>query len=172
MSGKPKNTKPEGCVTTSSNCVIWQGPEIPFLKLCPGDSISMVTKQLADKICLLQNLLSPNSYDFGCLNDSDCGPKTFIELFQLVLDKLCELDSTEATETSTTSSTAVGNFDIAVAACFQDAGTVQKLTDYVAAIGLMVCQQQTIIQSQVAAIQQLNLQVTNMQNQLNLIIQG
>lgn len=172
MTGRPKNTKPEGCVTTSSNCVIWQGPEIPFLKLCPGDSISMVTKQLADKICLLQNYTSPASYEFGCLDDSDCGPKNFIELFQLVLDKICELSDAESTENTTTASTAVENYEMSVAACFQDNGVVQTLPDYLAAIGLLVCQQQTVIQTQTQAISQLSLQVTNMQTQLNLIIQG
>lgn len=170
--GKPNNTKPAGCVTTSSNCVIWQGPDIDFLDLCKGDSISVVMKQFADKICLLQNMLSPNSYDFGCLDDSNCGPKTFIDLFQLVLDKVCELNTSEASQTTTTSSTAVENYELAVATCFQYNGVVQTLPDYLTEMGQFICQQNTVIQTQTNAIAQLNLQVTNMQAQLDLLIQG
>lgn len=170
--GTPKNKKPEGCVAASSNCVIWQGPAISFLNLCPGDNISTVMKQVADKVCTLLNLTSVSSYEFGCLDDSNCGPKTFIDLFQLVIDKLCELNEATSTANTSTSSTAVENYELAVATCFQDAGVVQSLPDYVAAIGLLVCQQQTIIQTQTQAISQLSLQVTNMQTQLNLIING
>ncbi len=53
--GKPINTKPSGCVTTSSNCVVWQGPDISFLDLCTGDTVSDVIVALADKVCLLLN---------------------------------------------------------------------------------------------------------------------
>ena len=39
-----------GCDNISSNCVIWQGPDIACIDLCSGDTISEVTKKIADKV--------------------------------------------------------------------------------------------------------------------------
>ena len=55
---KAKDTQ-EGCNPMSSNCVIWQGPDIPCIKLCKGDSISDITAKLAEELC---TLLEPVSY--------------------------------------------------------------------------------------------------------------
>jgi len=50
----PSNTgsnSNSGCTPISSNCVIWQGPNISCLDLCTGDTISVVIATLAEKIC-------------------------------------------------------------------------------------------------------------------------
>ena len=40
-----------GCNPISSNCVIWQGPDIPCLELCNGATVSDVVALLAEQIC-------------------------------------------------------------------------------------------------------------------------
>ena len=40
-----------GCDSISSNCVIWQGPDISCINLCNGDTISDVTAKLAELVC-------------------------------------------------------------------------------------------------------------------------
>ena len=47
---KAKDTQ-EGCNPMSSNCVLWQGPDIPCINLCKGDSISDITAKLAEELC-------------------------------------------------------------------------------------------------------------------------
>ena len=61
-----------GCDNISSNCVIWQGPDISCIDLCNGDSISEVTAKLATKVCdLITNCVSANpslaGLDLTCL---------------------------------------------------------------------------------------------------------
>lgn len=60
------NTISSGCTPTSSDCVIWQGPNIPCINLCTGDSISDVTYKIAEKLCAIQGV-----YDLTPLQLSD-----------------------------------------------------------------------------------------------------
>jgi hypothetical protein len=81
----------DGCIKTSSNCVIWEGPDIPCLKLCNGDNITEVLYKLATKFCETLVLLDPTQYDISCFNDVSCPPTDFSELFQLVIDQICAI---------------------------------------------------------------------------------
>ena len=48
----PNNTgKTEPCTQISSNCVLWQGPDISCINLCHGDTISDTVSKLATKLC-------------------------------------------------------------------------------------------------------------------------
>jgi hypothetical protein len=40
-----------GCTPISSNCVIWQGPDIPCIQICNGATVSDVIALLAQEIC-------------------------------------------------------------------------------------------------------------------------
>jgi hypothetical protein len=81
----------DGCIKTSSNCVIWEGPDIPCLKLCNGDTITEVLYKLAIKFCDTLVMLDPTKYDISCFNDISCPPTDFSELFQLVIDQICNI---------------------------------------------------------------------------------
>lgn len=81
----------DGCIKTSSNCVIWEGPDIPCLKLCKGDTITDVLYKLATQFCETLVLLDPTKYDISCFNDLSCPPTDFSELFQLVIDQICNI---------------------------------------------------------------------------------
>ena len=45
----PINKKNGPCDPISSNCVIWQGPDLPCVDICYGDSISAVIAALCDR---------------------------------------------------------------------------------------------------------------------------
>ena len=84
----------ENCTPTSSNCIIWQGPDIPCIKLCKGDSITDVLYNFATDYCDLLKELNPSKYDLSCLTNIKCPPDTFRELIQLLIKRICEVEQT------------------------------------------------------------------------------
>jgi hypothetical protein len=46
-----KNNTPAPCNPISSNCVVWQGPDIACINICNGDTVSDVVAALATKLC-------------------------------------------------------------------------------------------------------------------------
>jgi hypothetical protein len=93
---KPINSnlrlKPEdGCTKVSSSCVIWQGPDIPCIELCKGDSITDVVYELAMKLCeITSGVIDLSTLDFKCLVPTGIPePTTIIQALQLIIDKQC-----------------------------------------------------------------------------------
>ena len=83
-----------GCDNISSNCVIWQGPDISCIDLCNGDSISEVTSKLATKVCdLITNGVTSNpsltGLDLSCLNISGTTPTTLVPVLQAMVTQIC-----------------------------------------------------------------------------------
>lgn len=80
----------------SGETVIWQGPDIPCINLCNGDSIDSVIYKLATKLCTISDgLLDLTTLDFKCLVVGDAvDPATEGELFQLIIDKICDIVDT------------------------------------------------------------------------------
>lgn len=167
---KPTNPDEKGCTPISSNCVIWQGPNIECIKLCKGDSISDVTFKLATELCKIMEELDVSNYDLSCLNLTQCDPENFQQLLQLIINKLCEalglsVGTGSASRTSTQSSTTTGCPDctVTIAECFQfnnpsngDPVTSLLLSDYVQLIGLKVCTLVLQINTQTSQITNLN----------------
>jgi hypothetical protein len=142
---KPLNLDNSPCTPTSSNCVIWQGPNIPCIKLCTGDTVSDVVYKLATELCTVLDTLNITAYDLTCFNLPECGPSNFQSLIQFLIDRICELQniSSTTTTTTTTSSTssaksaAVTGYLLTAAPCF-GGGTV-ALIDYVDMIANKIC---------------------------------
>lgn len=165
--GKPTNTKSRGCATTTSNCVVWQGPDLCCIDLCTGDTVSEVVDALGKKICTLFELLDVNSYDVSCLADDKCLPSNYVELIQLLIEEVCALKNNTSSSESSTSDLP----NMTTASCFQSQyGTVLSLVDYVTAIGVKLCDQELLITTQNNAIAQLQLKQTQMQAQIDLLI--
>jgi hypothetical protein len=87
---KSNHTK-DGCVTTSSNCVIWQGPDLNCINLCTGDSISEVIAKLALELCDLIEQTSIDGFNITCLNAVPT-PINFHALVQLIINRICALE--------------------------------------------------------------------------------
>lgn len=169
--GKPTNTKSSGCAVTTSNCVVWQGPDLCCIDLCNGDTISDVINELAKKICKIFELLDVQSYDISELLTTECPPANFVEMLQLLIDSVVKINN--GSSGSTTISSGCPECDMAIAACFQQQyGQVISMTEYVTAIGIKICDQQVLIQTQNNALAQMQQQITALQAQVNLLIGG
>jgi hypothetical protein len=159
---QPKDTQ-AGCNPVSSNCVIWQGPDIPCITLCRGDSISDVTHKLATELCTLVDQLDITGFDVSCFPPICPKPENIHDLIQFILDQLCSCCITNSS-TGTTSTAGTCPDDCIVAVCedFQYPDplgnwiTTMSLPDYVTAIGNKVCElygTSTTIKSNVVSIE-------------------
>jgi hypothetical protein len=164
---RPLNLDNSPCTPTSSNCVIWGGPNIPCIKLCTGDTISDVVFKLATELCTLLDQTNVTIYDLACFNLAACPPTTFDQLIQLLIDKICALENITPTTTttsttspgkSTTSSALVSDYLLTAAPCL-GGGTI-GLVDYVNLIAFRICDLITELTIITASINSLDIRVT------------
>jgi hypothetical protein len=158
---KPLNLDNRPCSPISSNCVIWQGPDIPCIKLCTGDTVSDVIFKLGTELCTIMDQLKVSNYDLSCLNITACPPEDFQALIQLLINKICELNGIP---TDPDKSTGCPDCVVSVAPCFVEGTnppiTAMQLVDYVQMIANRVC-------SILAEIQVINDSINNLVNITN-----
>jgi len=171
---KPLNAENPGCNPISSNCVIWQGNDIPCIKLCKGDTISDVVYKLAVELCAIMDQLAISNYDLSCLNLGTATPTDIKGLIQLLVEKICALINVDPATTSSSTS----NVQVPIASCFYfnnqfgDQVTTMTLQDYVTTIGNTICnmiQQLGLDQSVIATHTQ---QITALQDFQNSQVQN
>jgi len=180
---KPLNIDKTGCTNISSNCVIWQGPDIACINLCKGDSVTDVVYKLATELCTLMTTFDLNSYDLDCFQKGVCQPTDFQSFMQLLINKVCALEScspcafscvpdcTPVTAASTFAVTATGS-DPTVSVNpafyyknqFGDTVTTMTLTEYVTTIGNKVATQITTITTMQGALADQNRRITALEN--------
>ena len=85
---KPLNLDKSPCSPVSSNCVIWNGPNIECIGLCKGDTVTQVISKLAEELCNLIDTFKLSNYDISCL-ELPCPPKTFEELINELIKVIC-----------------------------------------------------------------------------------
>ncbi len=135
---KPLNLDNSPCNPISSNCVVWQGPDITCIDLCNGDNVSDVVYKLATELCKIMETLKVSNYDLTCFNLTNCGPSDFQALIQLLISKICELEGVTPSQEKTTSS--CPDCVVTVAECFVTGNqTTMQLTAYVNLIGERIC---------------------------------
>ena len=83
-----------GCDNISSNCVVWQGPDIACINLCSGDTISEVVFKLATEVCTLITdgvIANPNltGLDLTCLNIPGVTPTALVPVLQAMVVQIC-----------------------------------------------------------------------------------
>ena len=149
---KPLNLDNKPCSPISSNCVVWQGPDIPCIELCTGDTVSDVVSAMATELCTVLDTLKVSNYDLTCFNLQACGPTDFQALIQFLIEKICENEGiTPATKDVPTCPDCV----VSVAECFvTGTQTTMQLVDYVQLIGERVC-------SIITEISLINTQITD-----------
>ncbi len=159
---KPLNLDNKPCSPISSNCVIWQGPDIPCIKLCSGDTVSDVVAKLATELCTVLDILNVTNYDLSCFNLTACGPNDFQALIQFLIEQICALQN--QTPGTTTTDTTKSDTLVTVAPCFVvGTTTVMTVSEYAQAIGTKVCSLVTQIATIEASITNLDLRVTNLE---------
>lgn len=144
MANPTNDQNQAGCNPVSSNCVIWQGEDIPCIKLCKGDNISDVTFKLATELCDVLDTLDITTYDISCFVPACPNINDFHGLIQYLIEKICELQG--CCNGNTPSVNGCPDCLVNIAACFQyvngtgDLVTTMQLSDYTQAIGLKVCE--------------------------------
>jgi len=143
---KPLNNNDPTCSPVSSNCVIWQGKDIPCISLCNGDTVSDVVFKLATELCDVLDQLDVSTYDISCLGLQNYVPTNFHDFFQVIINKICELKTCcDSNSGGGSTSGCPDNCIVPVAPCFYytnqfgDQVTTMQLMDYITAIGNRVC---------------------------------
>lgn len=92
---KPKSSIITGCTSsTSSDCIKWNGPDIPCIGLTTGMSVTDVEHMLACKVCDIADGLDLSDLDLTCLvaqPDVDPDDKSVKLILQLLLENQCTL---------------------------------------------------------------------------------
>jgi hypothetical protein len=165
---KPLNYDNSPCSPISSNCVVWQGPNIPCIKLCTGDTISDVIEKLATELCIVLDTLNVTNYDLSCFNLTACSPNDFQALIQFLIEQICALqtevailaDPAISPIVNQTKSTGADTL-VTVAPCFViGTTTVMTVSEYAQAIGIRVCSLITQIANIENNITNLDIRVT------------
>jgi hypothetical protein len=139
---KPLNLDNSPCSPISSNCVIWQGPNIPCIKLCTGDTITDVVYALAMQLCDIVDAVNISTLDLACLEITTGTPTNINQLLQILIDKICDINNVPTPSTFPTrgNSSCPTDCIVPVAACLQTGTqTTMKLLDYVQLIGNTIC---------------------------------
>lgn len=132
---KPVNLDVQPCNPISSNCVVWQGPDVPCISLCTGDTISDVFEALAKELCEILDLLNVDNYDLSCFNITNCKPKNFIELINFITKQVCLAQGTPVPEKSTKCPDCM----ITVPTCLNAPQPVMNLVEYTLFLGQKIC---------------------------------
>jgi len=150
---KPLNLDNRPCSPISSNCVIWQGPDIPCINLCTGDTVSDIVYKLGTELCTIMDTLKITNYDLSCFNLTACPPADFQALIQFLIEQVCASQGITNTTKTATASTCP-DCVVTVAPCFiVGTQSTMQLVDYVTMIGSRIC---SIVS-----------QITELQNQIN-----
>jgi hypothetical protein len=159
---KPLNLDNSPCSPISSNCVIWQGPDLACIKLCKGDTVSDVVAKLATELCTILDQLNVSNYDLSCFNSPSCPPADFQALIQFLINHICAL---EGVSPDATPKSVAGCPDcvVSVASCFiQGNQTTMQLVDYVNMIAERLCKILTDISN-------LQVQITNLDDRVTIL---
>ena len=159
---KPLNLDNKPCSPISSNCVVWQGPDIPCIKLCIGDTVSDVVFAMATELCTILDTLKVTNYDLTCFNINSCGPQDFQALIQFLITQICEL---QGVTVAPTKEQTCPDCVVSVADCFvTGTQTTMQLVDYVQLIGERVCSIITEISLINTQITDILIRVTTLEN--------
>lgn len=90
---RPTDNRSKTCTNISSECVVWDGPDIPCLDLCHGDSIEKVVYEAAVNLCNVLDVLSLQGIDTSCLFADSCKPSSFEQLLQYIIDWMCRVNT-------------------------------------------------------------------------------
>lgn len=159
----------DGCPPISTNCVIWQGNDIPCINLCKGDSISDVVSKLAQELCDLVTQFDITTFDLTCFNPICPSPENTHDLIQFLVQQVCTLNG--ITPPTPGGSAGCPDCIVTIAPCFfftspiGDQVTTMQLTDYITAIGNKICTQVQQIATLQASVTNLDQRVTALEEQ-------
>ena len=170
------NTADKGCSPVSSNCVIWQGPDLGCIDLCNGDAISDVVYKVATKLCTIQTSLDLSTLDLSCLVSfcSAANPaptnKTLLAVLDFIIDKVCCLN-TAIQNLPSGGGSSYTEPNVALPTCLQytDPGTGQTVTQlqhsaYTLRLANQHCSLKATVDSHTTTIAAHNTRITALEN--------
>ena len=157
------HAKDKGCSPVSSNCVVWQGPDLSCIDLCKGDTVSDVIAKMAIELCAIIEQFELEAYDFSCLAiPLSEQPADMAGLIQILIQRICDLEGITPSSIDPSSEDCPTDCIVNIATCFEfidpstgDTVTTLSLIDYVTAIGNKICDiidDITILQGQFTAL--------------------
>lgn len=160
------NLSKENCSSTSSNCVVWQGPDISCINLCTGDSISDVTYKLAEEICTLKNNIGVTDVDLTCLvkvcQQTPEPTKTLANVLNLLVSKVCCLS--DIVKNLPPSGTPYTEPVLNYPACTAFSGLTNDLhRDYTLQLAQRICSLTTTVNSHTATLAGHNSRITKLE---------
>jgi len=165
------NTNKDNCVPVSSNCVIWQGANLPCIGLCTGDSVSDVVYRVAVEICDLKDSFGFTDVDLTCLlkicTTVPEPQKTLTAILNLIINKVCCL-SDITNEIIAEINANPKEIELTLANCFHVTNpqgvplTVLPVSAYVTQIGIKICDEIVpVLASHSATLISLQTQINN-----------
>tara|TARA_R110000787_G_scaffold286387_1_gene404575 strand:+ start:191 stop:3760 length:3570 start_codon:yes stop_codon:yes gene_type:complete len=91
-----KSNTTNGCDNTSSNCVVWQGPNLPCVDVCTGDTISDVIAKLCESIVGAVTAapgVNIDTINQLCIETNQGRSNTIQELIQNIINEVCDHNS-------------------------------------------------------------------------------
>jgi hypothetical protein len=157
----PVNGNTSPCSPISSNCVVWQGPNLDCIDLCTGDTVSDVIARLAKEICDLAEAAccEPDltGLDLKCIQP-EATPETLTQTIQAIVDHICANDPRTGGTTP----------DLPVPACLQyndplgDLVIQLPLIEWATLIGNKIC-------DNIASISLLNQNILNLETRVDIL---
>ena len=170
------NTADQGCSPVSSNCVIWQGPDLSCINLCNGDTISSVVYKVATDLCTIKTSLDLTNLDLACLVSfcSSVNPapttKTLSAVLDFIIDKVCCLNAkVDALPAGGGSSYTEPNLALPTCLQYTDPGTGQTITtlvhnQYTLRLGTQFCSLKATVDSHTTTLSAYNTRITALEN--------
>lgn len=161
------NLSKENCSSTSSNCVVWQGPDISCISLCSGDTISDVTYKLAEEICTLKNNIGVTDVDLTCLvkvcQQTPEPSKTLANILNLLVSKICCLS--DIVKNIPTASTPYSEPILNYPACTAFGGLTNDLhRNYTVQLAQKICSLTTTVNSHTATLANYGSRITTLES--------
>lgn len=169
------NTADKGCSPVSSNCVIWQGPDLGCIDLCNGDAISDVMYKVATKLCTIQTSLDLSNLDLSCLvsfcSATNPAPttKTLSAVLDFIIDKVCCLNTTIANLPGGGSGFTEPNLALPTCLQYADPATGQTITQlvhnqYTLRLGNQFCSLKATVDGHTTTLATYNTRITALEN--------
>lgn len=89
-----KSNTTNGCDSTSSNCVVWQGPDLSCVKVCNGDTISDILAKMCESIVSITSTstgVDISTINQLCLEETYGVANNVQALIQNIITELCKV---------------------------------------------------------------------------------
>ena len=167
------NIADQGCSPVSSNCVVWQGPDLSCINLCKGDTVSDVVYKLATEVCNITTDLGLSDLDLSALvqvcSVTPEPAKTLAAVLDLLINKVVCLadivDNLPGGGNNYTEPTL--NLPVCLQYINAQGQTITSLehSQYSLTLATKICQMNSSINTQTTQISGLNTRVTALENQ-------